>query len=169
MLFDTFCEILLRRRSPCPFSCPQLYEDAVELQMFFIKTRDELCRNGELLLTPALSYTERHLQVELETEKEEKLPKELKEDEEKRKQEAEGEGEKSVSRMVVYQSASILALWCTHPSSVRIVVSAPPSRSHPPPEGAAARACRMSFLDAHFRYFRCFYVLGKVQRQSAPS
>ena len=63
----------------------QLYEDAVEMQMLFIKTRDELCKNGELLLTPALSYTERHLQAALEAEKKEKLPLELKEEEEKRR------------------------------------------------------------------------------------
>ena len=53
--------------------------------MLFIKTRDELCKNGELLLTPALSYTERHLQAALEAEKKEKLPLELKEEEEKRR------------------------------------------------------------------------------------
>ncbi|XP_046358129.1 protein polybromo-1-like isoform X6 [Haliotis rufescens] len=64
----------------------QLYEDAVEMQMFFIKIRDELCKNGEMLLTPALSYTERHLQSALEMEKKEKLPLEQKEDEEKKKQ-----------------------------------------------------------------------------------
>ena len=46
----------------------QLYEDAIEMQNFFIKTRDELCKNGELLLTPALSYTERHLAQDLEEE-----------------------------------------------------------------------------------------------------
>ncbi|GFO15453.1 polybromo 1 [Plakobranchus ocellatus] len=46
----------------------QLYEDAVELQTFFIKTRDELCKNGELLLTPALSYTDRHLEQDIEEE-----------------------------------------------------------------------------------------------------
>ncbi|XP_025107191.1 protein polybromo-1-like isoform X11 [Pomacea canaliculata] len=63
----------------------QLYEDAVEMQLLFIKIRDELCKNGELLLTPALSYTERHLQNALETEKREKLAIEQKEDEEKKK------------------------------------------------------------------------------------
>uniref|UniRef100_A0A0B7AIS6 Protein polybromo-1 n=1 Tax=Arion vulgaris TaxID=1028688 RepID=A0A0B7AIS6_9EUPU len=50
----------------------QLYEDAVEMQTFFIKTRDELCKNGELLLTPALSYTERHLAQALEMEQKDK-------------------------------------------------------------------------------------------------
>lgn len=46
----------------------QLYEDAIEMQYFFIKTRDEMCKNGELLLTPALSFTERHLAQDLEEE-----------------------------------------------------------------------------------------------------
>ena len=43
--------------------------------MFFIETRDKICQKGELLLTPALSYTEKHLQTSLETEKLEKQPK----------------------------------------------------------------------------------------------
>ncbi|CAE1320778.1 PBRM1 [Acanthosepion pharaonis] len=64
----------------------QLYEDAVEMQLFFIKIRDELCKNGEILLTPALSYTEKHLQSALEAEKREKLPKEQQDDEKKKAQ-----------------------------------------------------------------------------------
>ena len=54
------------------------------MQMFFIKIRDELCKNGEMVLTPALSYTERHLQEALEIIKREKLAREQKEDEEKK-------------------------------------------------------------------------------------
>nr|XP_034305706.1 protein polybromo-1 isoform X10 [Crassostrea gigas] len=61
----------------------QLYEDAVEMQMFFIKQRDEICRNGERLLTPALSYQEKHLTVALDAEKQSKLEQEQKEDEDK--------------------------------------------------------------------------------------
>ncbi|XP_078341267.1 protein polybromo-1-like isoform X4 [Crassostrea virginica] len=61
----------------------QLYEDAVEMQMFFIKQRDEICRNGERLLTPALSYQEKHLTAALDTEKQSKLEQEQKEDEDK--------------------------------------------------------------------------------------
>ncbi|XP_050414822.1 protein polybromo-1 isoform X3 [Patella vulgata] len=63
----------------------QLYEDAVEMQMIFIKIRDELCKNGEMLLTPALSFMERHLQLQLEAEKKIKIPLEQKEDEEKKR------------------------------------------------------------------------------------
>ncbi|CAG5124399.1 unnamed protein product [Candidula unifasciata] len=74
----------------------QLYEDAVEMQNFFIKTRDELCKNGELLLTPALSYTERHLAQALEMEQKEKLEQEKQElekqdEEEKKKEKASGD------------------------------------------------------------------------------
>lgn len=35
----------------------QIFEDTVEMQMYFIKQRDELCKCGELLSSPALSYT----------------------------------------------------------------------------------------------------------------
>lgn len=56
------------------------------MQLFFIKIRDELCKNGEILLTPALSYTEKHLQSALEAEKREKLPKEQQDDEKKKAQ-----------------------------------------------------------------------------------
>ncbi|XP_077995606.1 protein polybromo-1-like [Glandiceps talaboti] len=65
----------------------QVYEDAVELQKFLITIRDEICKNGELLLSPALSYTHKHLQNDLDKEKKEKLPKEMKEDQEKREEE----------------------------------------------------------------------------------
>ncbi|XP_071136787.1 protein polybromo-1-like isoform X8 [Mytilus edulis] len=66
----------------------QLYEDAVEMQHFFIKKRDEICKNGEILLTPALSYTERHLQAALDAERNRKMLLE-KEGTEKAKRESE--------------------------------------------------------------------------------
>lgn len=47
----------------------QVYEDSLELQQFFMRTRDELCKNGEVLLTPALSFTELHFQKALEKER----------------------------------------------------------------------------------------------------
>ncbi|XP_048343903.1 protein polybromo-1 isoform X3 [Sphaerodactylus townsendi] len=72
----------------------EIYEDAVELQMFFIKIRDELCKNGEILLSPALSYTTKHLHNDVEKEKKEKLPKEMEEDKLKREEEKR-EAEKS--------------------------------------------------------------------------
>ncbi|KAL0978139.1 hypothetical protein UPYG_G00166640 [Umbra pygmaea] len=70
-------------------------EDAVELQQFFMKIRDELCKNGEILLSPALSYTSKHLHSDVEQEKREKLPKEMEEDKLKREEENKEEGEKA--------------------------------------------------------------------------
>ena len=52
-----------------------MYEDSIELQQFFMRKRDELCKNGEILLTPALSYTELHLHKALEVERRERTPK----------------------------------------------------------------------------------------------
>ncbi|XP_075689906.1 protein polybromo-1 isoform X5 [Rhinoderma darwinii] len=69
----------------------EIYEDSVELQQFFIKIRDELCKNGEILLSPALSYTTKHLHNDVEKEKKEKLPKELEEDKVKREEEKKAE------------------------------------------------------------------------------
>ena len=51
----------------------EIYEDAVELQQFFIRIRDELCKNGEILLSPALSYTTKHLHNDVEKEKKGKI------------------------------------------------------------------------------------------------
>ncbi|TRZ01822.1 hypothetical protein DNTS_026172 [Danionella cerebrum] len=72
----------------------EIFEDSVELQQFFIRIRDELCKNGEILLTPALSYTIKHLHSDVEKEKKEKLPKEYEEDKIKREEEKK-EAEKS--------------------------------------------------------------------------
>ncbi|XP_052046002.1 protein polybromo-1 isoform X27 [Apodemus sylvaticus] len=69
----------------------EIYEDAVELQQFFIRIRDELCKNGEILLSPALSYTTKHLHNDVEKEKKEKLPKEIEEDKLKREEEKRAE------------------------------------------------------------------------------
>ncbi|XP_073448547.1 protein polybromo-1 isoform X15 [Aquarana catesbeiana] len=69
----------------------EIYEDSVELQQFFIKIRDELCKNGEILLSPALSYTTKHLHNDVEKEKKEKMPKEFEEDKAKREEEKKAE------------------------------------------------------------------------------
>ncbi|XP_034536611.1 polybromo 1, like isoform X2 [Notolabrus celidotus] len=69
----------------------EIFEDAVELQQFFIKIRDELCKNGEILLSVALNYTVKHLHSDVDQEKREKIPKEIEED---RKKEEEEEGAK---------------------------------------------------------------------------
>uniref|UniRef100_A0A8B9K311 Polybromo 1, like n=1 Tax=Astyanax mexicanus TaxID=7994 RepID=A0A8B9K311_ASTMX len=73
----------------------EIFEDSVELQQFFVKIRDELCKNGEILLSPALSYTFKHLHADIDQEKREKLPQEIEEDQLK------GEEEKKVMPMFV--------------------------------------------------------------------
>uniref|UniRef100_T1J6Q3 Polybromo-1 n=1 Tax=Strigamia maritima TaxID=126957 RepID=T1J6Q3_STRMM len=54
----------------------QVFEDSVELQSYLIKCRDDLCKNGQILQSPALNYTERDLQINVERVRREKLPKE---------------------------------------------------------------------------------------------
>uniref|UniRef100_A0A1A7YK83 Protein polybromo-1 n=1 Tax=Iconisemion striatum TaxID=60296 RepID=A0A1A7YK83_9TELE len=65
----------------------EVFEDAVELQQFFIKIRDELCKNGEILLSSALNYTVKHLHSDVDQEKREKIPKEIEEDKQKSEEE----------------------------------------------------------------------------------
>ncbi|XP_044032519.1 polybromo 1, like isoform X5 [Siniperca chuatsi] len=75
----------------------EIFEDAVELQQFFIKIRDELCKNGEILLSSSLNYTSKHLHSDVEQEKREKIPNEIEEDRRKKEEEEEQnkEGEKA--------------------------------------------------------------------------
>lgn len=64
----------------------------MELQQFFIKIRDELCKNGEIMLSTALNYTFKHLNSDVEQEKREKIPKEIEEDKQKSEEEKGGKG-----------------------------------------------------------------------------
>uniref|UniRef100_A0AAQ5Y3S2 Protein polybromo-1 n=1 Tax=Amphiprion ocellaris TaxID=80972 RepID=A0AAQ5Y3S2_AMPOC len=75
----------------------EIFEDAVELQQFFIKIRDELCKNGEILQSAALNYTSKHLHSDVDQEKREKIPKEIEEDKQKKEEEEQEdkEGEKA--------------------------------------------------------------------------
>ncbi|XP_068568266.1 polybromo 1, like isoform X1 [Cebidichthys violaceus] len=73
----------------------EIFEDAVELQQFFIKIRDELCKNGEILQSTSLNYTSKHLHSDVEQEKREKIPKEIEEDKLKTEEEQHKEGEKA--------------------------------------------------------------------------
>ncbi|XP_034022274.1 polybromo 1, like isoform X2 [Thalassophryne amazonica] len=72
----------------------EIFEDAVELQQFFIKIRDELCKNGEILLSSALNYTFKHLHSDVEQEKREKIPREMEEDKQKKEEEENKDYEK---------------------------------------------------------------------------
>lgn len=51
----------------------QIFEDSIEMQSFFIKKRDELCKTGEVLNTPALSYSAMHLSAAVEAVRQTKL------------------------------------------------------------------------------------------------
>ncbi|XP_077581502.1 polybromo 1, like isoform X2 [Stigmatopora nigra] len=68
----------------------EVFDDAVELQQFFIKIRDELCKNGEILLTTALNYTLKQLHNDVDQEKREKIPKEIEEDKDKEDESSKG-------------------------------------------------------------------------------
>lgn len=64
----------------------QVFEDSIELQSFFIRNRDELCKSGEILSSPALSYTGMHLSAAVEAVRQSKLLQE-----EQQEQEADAE------------------------------------------------------------------------------
>ena len=103
---ETLCltyEPLYTTYIPVPLPSLQLYEDAAELQMFFVKQRDLLCRNGERLLTPALSITDGILEKEIEIERKEKQAREKEED--KKKSDSEDPTDKQVTCMSHFRSA----------------------------------------------------------------
>uniref|UniRef100_A0A3B4B2Y4 Protein polybromo-1 n=1 Tax=Periophthalmus magnuspinnatus TaxID=409849 RepID=A0A3B4B2Y4_9GOBI len=87
---DQMFEVLERARK-LNRTDSEIFEDAVELQHFFIKIRDELCKNGEILMSTALNYTLKHFHNDVEQEKREKIPKEIEEDRQKKAEEAEEE------------------------------------------------------------------------------
>ncbi|EEB13504.1 predicted protein [Pediculus humanus corporis] len=60
----------------------QVFEDSIELQAFYIRQRDELCRGGDILNSPALNYNLLHLSAAVEQQKQQKLLKETPSEEE---------------------------------------------------------------------------------------
>jgi protein polybromo-1 len=56
---DIFC--VLERARKLSRTDSQVFEDSIELQSFFIKTRDEACEHGEILQSRALLYTQSDL------------------------------------------------------------------------------------------------------------
>jgi len=66
----------------------QLYEDAVELQMYFVKKRDEICRMGEAFISAALNYHGDIHTKNVDAERRAKVEIEQAEDEEKQNSEA---------------------------------------------------------------------------------
>ena len=59
----------------------QIYEDSVELQVNFIKVRDQACGNGDILQSKALLYSQNDLQKDLDELKNSKILSELPEEE----------------------------------------------------------------------------------------
>lgn len=57
----------------------QIFEDSIELQSFFIKKRDEVCK--DVLSSPALSYSAMHLSASVEAVRQTKLLQEEQEQE----------------------------------------------------------------------------------------
>lgn len=55
----------------------QVFEDSIELQAFFIRTRDEVTRSGDLLHSPALNYTVHDLANQVDELKKVKVQQEL--------------------------------------------------------------------------------------------
>ncbi|XP_037534640.1 protein polybromo-1 [Nematolebias whitei] len=84
----------------------EAFEDAVELQQFFIRIRDELCKNGEILLSSALSFSVKHLHNDVEQEKREKIPREIEEDKQKIAEEEENKDRKEDLPKEEWQSES---------------------------------------------------------------
>ncbi|XP_053671633.1 protein polybromo-1 [Anopheles nili] len=68
---DIFCCLERARRLSRTDS--QVFEDSIELQSYFIKKRDELCQNGNVLESPALSYSTLHLSAAVESLRQSKL------------------------------------------------------------------------------------------------
>lgn len=52
----------------------QAFEDSVELQSYFIRLRDELCSQGEVLQSPALNFGQSDLTQNVDTMRAQKLP-----------------------------------------------------------------------------------------------
>ncbi|RWS21651.1 Protein polybromo-1-like protein, partial [Leptotrombidium deliense] len=78
----------------------QAFEDSIELQTYFIRLRNDLCKNGENFISSALNYTEADLNAAVEMLKSEKLPLEQQEidlDLDPKQREKEFEGSTSLS------------------------------------------------------------------------
>uniref|UniRef100_A0A131XM83 Putative chromatin remodeling complex rsc subunit rsc1/polybromo n=1 Tax=Hyalomma excavatum TaxID=257692 RepID=A0A131XM83_9ACAR len=78
----------------------QAFEDSIELQSYFIRLRDELCGQGDILQSPALNYGQQELTESVDLLRAQKLPQEQQEaaaeaDAERKSQEGRKEEEKS--------------------------------------------------------------------------
>lgn len=124
-MFYVFETVRKSNRTDC-----EVYEDAVELQRFFIRIRDELCKNGEILMSPALSYTTKRLQSDVDAEKQEKLPAEALEDE-AGKEEGKEMREK-VERSVAEEGMDVLGITYQPGDFVYVEDTSEPGSNKPP-------------------------------------
>lgn len=62
------------------YSRLKVYEDACELQMYFILERDRLTKDGLRLMTQAVNATQKKVQTEIDVERKAKQQKESQED-----------------------------------------------------------------------------------------
>jgi protein polybromo-1 len=51
----------------------QVFEDSIEMQSFFIRKRDEICKGGEVLSSPAFTYNAMHLSAAVENMRQTKI------------------------------------------------------------------------------------------------
>ncbi|XP_050428093.1 protein polybromo-1 isoform X2 [Adelges cooleyi] len=76
---DTFQDDLfacLERARQLSRTDSQVFEDSIELQSYFIRQRDEVCRNGDLLNSPALNYSLLDLSLSVNDMRERKMAEE---------------------------------------------------------------------------------------------
>ncbi|XP_021953815.1 protein polybromo-1 isoform X3 [Folsomia candida] len=123
----------------------QVFEDSVELQSFFIRTRDEMCgENGEILQSPALAYKLADFERSVETLRVEKKAQELPQDEDipivEKKDEA-VESQSSQSESYNEQTFSI--------GDFVYVTPTPPAMDNSSSDGSTASATSKSTVQPH--------------------
>lgn len=69
---DDLFFVLDRVRNLSPTNS-QAFDDSIQLQLYYMKQRDELCKNGDTFKSPALSYNVLRLQQDLEKLKQSKI------------------------------------------------------------------------------------------------
>lgn len=106
---DTFQDdvfLCLERARKLSRTDSQIFEDAVELQAFFIRKRDEVCK--DVLTSAALSYTAMHLSSHVESDRQAKLIKEELEHQEQEQEIAAQTGESMLFDQKLYTAGDFV-------------------------------------------------------------
>ena len=74
-----------------------MYEDACELQMYFIMERDRLTKDGMRLMTQALNATQKKVQTEIDVERKAKQQNESSQDDDEEEESRDGSEKKNKS------------------------------------------------------------------------